>query len=885
MIQKGKKMQISDSGITVSVIIPVYNAEKYIKRAVQSVQRQSLPQKQIEIILIDDGSKDGSPAICDQLGKQHSNIRVFHQENKGVSAARNKGIDEARGKYLAYLDADDRLSKETLKNVAAFFDRHYEETDIVGYSLVECFPGGGQEFHYRDRILKETKIEKVGLVPVNLTTVNVFVKNLNEANIRFREDMQFHEDIDYALRAAAENGTFGYVKEACYYYERGTGSVTDTVGNAEYFFGPSTEMYERWMSDYRENTEVLRYAKLTIINDLAWNIRKISKIKEGQNLNIESEYVGRIIRIMAQIDEEMIWEHPALEKEEKLLLAAMNHSSKEQTAHPKFSRQPVRLEFLHIKNDCLLLEGLTQTYGTTGEGCSFLLKVNGKEVPCDTYRREKEDRYFSGRMILKGIGFKGKILLNPAVSCYEISVEQVIQGGVYPRKQLIYGKFFPLSVYTTAYYHREGWVLTHTCDMDKLIVTPENHYMKIKHEYLFLRELWKKNRIGGRKAVIVRIIYHLLKKQKRKQVWLISDRIMKAGDNGEALYRFLMKFHKKEYRLYFLLNKKSLDYEKIKQIGKVIPFYSPQHKLLHLLCDYNISSQADMYNINPFYGYHDGYKDLLADNKFVFLQHGVIKDDLSDWLEKPNRNLFGFVTSAAPEYRSVLYGAYGYNETEVWLTGLPRFDNLSNKRSNKKQITIMPTWRKYLMGQPERETAGRELKKDFYDSDFLRFYNNLLNHPRLLVKAKEADYSIVFFPHPMLQKSLSAFQKNKQVHLAGSEQSYQQIYSESSLIVTDYSSAIFDFAYMEKPIIYTQFDREEFFSGEHVYQKGYFDYEKDGFGEVEYDLESTVDRIIEYMENGCIMKEQYRERVRKFFAFHDKNNCQRVYEKLIKMSE
>ena len=80
---------------------------------------------------------------------------------------------------------------------------------------------------------------------------------------------------------------------------------------------------------------------------------------------------------------------------------------------------------------------------------------------------------------------------------------------------------------------------------------------------------------------------------------------------------------------------------------------------------------------------------------------------------------------------------------------------------------------------------------------------------------------------------------------------YRDIYAQSNLVITDYSSACFDFAYLRKPIVYCQFDREEFFAGEHVYTKGYFDYERDGFGEVEYDLESTVDRIIEYMENGC----------------------------------
>ena len=78
-------------------------------------------------------------------------------------------------------------------------------------------------------------------------------------------------------------------------------------------------------------------------------------------------------------------------------------------------------------------------------------------------------------------------------------------------------------------------------------------------------------------------------------------------------------------------------------------------------------------------------------------------------------------------------------------------------------------------------------------------------------------------------------------------------------------------------------DADDFFKGGHVYQKGYFDYERDGFGEVEYDAGSTVDRIIEYIENDCQLKPKYRERIDRFFAFNDKNNCERIVKKILEM--
>ena len=101
------------------------------------------------------------------------------------------------------------------------------------------------------------------------------------------------------------------------------------------------------------------------------------------------------------------------------------------------------------------------------------------------------------------------------------------------------------------------------------------------------------------------------------------------------------------------------------------------------------------------------------------------------------------------------------------------------------------------------------------------------------------------------------------------------------MVITDYSSAVFDAVYLYKPVIYTQFDKDSFFSGEHLFQKGYFDYERDGFGEVEYTYEATVNRIIEYMKTGCQMKPVYRERADRFFVYRDRNNCQRVYDKIV----
>jgi CDP-glycerol glycerophosphotransferase (TagB/SpsB family) len=122
----------------------------------------------------------------------------------------------------------------------------------------------------------------------------------------------------------------------------------------------------------------------------------------------------------------------------------------------------------------------------------------------------------------------------------------------------------------------------------------------------------------------------------------------------------------------------------------------------------------------------------------------------------------------------------------------------------------------------------------------------------------------------------NVFQKNYKIP------DYQTLFKESSLMVTDYSSVAMDFAYLYKPIIYTQFDKNEFFK-QHAYVKGYFDYERDGFGPVVYDYKSTIDEIIKNLESNCILETEYKTRIDHFYQYHDKNNCKRVYEEILKL--
>lgn len=117
----------------ISIIIPVYNVEKWLERAVQSLQNQTLSD--FELILIDDGSTDASGSVCDALAKEDNRIRVIHQENAGAAAARNKGIHEAKGEYLYFMDGDDWCENNMLNEMHRLAAKHQLDLTITGFYI------------------------------------------------------------------------------------------------------------------------------------------------------------------------------------------------------------------------------------------------------------------------------------------------------------------------------------------------------------------------------------------------------------------------------------------------------------------------------------------------------------------------------------------------------------------------------------------------------------------------------------------------------------------------------------------------------------------------------------------------------------------------------
>ena len=538
-----------------------------------------------------------------------------------------------------------------------------------------------------------------------------------------------------------------------------------------------------------------------------------------------------------------------------------------------------RIRVIRINNQVLHIEGAIGFFKRSKlKDVRIFLSVNGIRIdPALSYIETATASRLKN--VTVGYSFVFDVPLSKSIKLYACKLVATVDGKHNPLSRIDYHYFSELpGTFANEYYSNDGWTVQTDGQAKGWIVSKNTILSSLKNEWRFLTEISKINDVIARKALVMRPFIHFIKLFLKKPIWLISDRMDRADDNGEVFYRYLKEYKKSEVSAYFLLLPSSKDYCRLKSLGGIVTPYSWKHKILSLMAEWSISSQTDYVYRDPFRDYGAYYRDMLRKTRFVFLQHGVIMTDLTRWLDKDIQEFDGFVTSTEKEYREVLTRPYHYTQKQVWLTGLPRFDRLCDKK--EKVISIMPTWRKYLFTKQDTGTGIWGVIGGFANTEYVSFYRNLMNNEHLRKAAKKYGYRLQFVPHPTCRVHIDDFEIPEDVITVSSEQSYSEIYERSSLLVTDYSSSIIDFVYLRKPVVYCQFDFDVFFSGEHISDKGSFDYETDGYGEVTHTLEELINVVISYMENGCTLHEPYSTRIDLAFADRTPTHCEKLYQNI-----
>ena len=806
-----------------TVVAAVYNVEKYLDDFFSSLTKQRLNfKKHIQIILVDDGSVDKSAEIIQKWQQKFpQNIRYFYKENGGQASARNLGLQYVETDWVTFIDPDDFVSPDYFYKTDTFLSKN-ANISIVGCPLV---------FYFEDKdMVKDTHPLKYrfakGDVVLPLSNLKDHLQ-LSASTAFFKIDniRNAHISFDEAMKPSFEDAKF----------------VTDYILNTD--LSTNAAFLSKISYFYRKRSDGSSTLDRAWQNPLLFSrviekgcieILKTAKKKFG---NIP-EHIQRIVLY------HIIWYFGRIVNKP----AALSHLNEEQKKHFIALLHEM---FSYIDEKTILRFNLAGTW--------FFQKVALLGLFKNTAPK-------SQIAYIEDFDLKKKQILVKYFSNFPIIEQWMINGKeIFPKyqKEVVYD--FLGSLYTKEY---RTWLPCH--DMGDL--------------ELFLAGKKAKLTFSGKQfdKLPIETVFTSFKQKStiKSNAWILMDRDNQADDNAEHLYRYISENHPKQ-DIYFALKKTSSDWKRLEQDGfNLLEFGSSAFESKLKDCAKIISSHVDGYITHYF-------KDnSLLDKDYVFLQHGITKDDLSGWLN--TKKIACFVTATNPEYHSIVDNttAYKFGKKEVKLTGFPRYDRLLiNNNTESKQILIMPTWRSSIVGTYISGTE-RTRNPDFMKTNYARHWHGFMNHA-ILKELNDQGYQIVFAPHPSIQEYMDEFTVPDFIKIYSySEGNIQSVFQNTSILITDYSSVAFDVAYLNKAILYYQFDYDEVFSsGNHTYQKGYFDYNRDGFGAVAYNETELLAVLKDLVDNQAKVPDLYQTRIDKTFQFRDSNNCERVYQAILDLDK
>lgn len=260
--------------IALSFVIPIYNVERYLRECIESiaVQVEKLEVNDlIEVILVNDGSTDSSGNICNDYARQKDYIKVIHEENKGLAMARNIGLEIATGRYIAFVDSDDRIDRHCLGKIIQWIEN--TDAEICFMKTVKFFPNGkvekfGEKIERKD-VINKTQEDVVKYIstrpkfPGSACCKLYSHKFLVDNNLFFPKDKRVSEDLGFAYACLTKAKKFDVLEFPYYEYrQQRAGSITNTF-NAKSFWDLSlfvTESSRISVSDNKPNDLIHKYA-------------------------------------------------------------------------------------------------------------------------------------------------------------------------------------------------------------------------------------------------------------------------------------------------------------------------------------------------------------------------------------------------------------------------------------------------------------------------------------------------------------------------------------------------------------------------------------------------------------------------------------------------
>ncbi|EAI3095294.1 glycosyltransferase, partial [Campylobacter lari] len=798
-----------------TIISSVYNVEKYLDDYFNSIINQRIDfKKNIFMILVDDGSTDNSANIIRKYQKKYpKNIVYLYKENGGLSSARNLGL-----KYMK--ENNYKTPWVTFTDPDDFLDRNY--------------------FYEVDKFLSTHQDDDICMIGCNLIFYYEKQKQYKDEhplNFKFKKKYLIKEvyNLNDFIQLGVQSAFFSVKKilTSGLYFDEKLRQFNEDLKFTNQFFIRHENEKVAYISGakyfYRK-----RSSGNSIIDQASKNINLYLQASKLGTLDLLIDAKLNLNRIPLYVQYSVLY-HFAWQ-----IRSIVNNSEKLYFMNEQEKREYLDLldkNFSYIDSATILNCSYKGFYNFEKKGilnCFKNEKLDVSEVYIEDYDPYKEQiliTYYTGDD--KDIE---SIRIDNEVICADY--EKIVKYDFLDR---------------VFCYQKRLWAHVSKDAKDKLEVFINNKQIMVsKYGEYFLD--------------IKNIRKEFQKRLPKSNIWLLMDRDYEANDNAEHLYRYIMQNHP-EQKIVFALKRDSADWSRLKKEGfNLIEFGSCKFERIIKKVSKVISSHCDAYLM----------RYITPRQQFIFLQHGVTQNDVSKWLNNNKINLFFVATQM--EFDSIVknYTRYKFGQKEVILTGFARHDALlRNKQSDIKQIIIMPTWRVSAINNVFNSNE-RNMKEKFKQSEYFQKWNSLLNNNNLKKLCEQYSYTVVFKPHPNIMPYLKDFNLPFYIKIANRDESLQMLFCNSSLMITDYSSVAFEMAYLKKPVIYYQFDKDVFFIS-HTLQKGYFDYQKDGFGPVVQDEDSLLIKLESLFRNNCKVFNNYKSNIESTFTFKDGKCCQRIY--------
>ena len=873
---------MSEKGIRVSVIIPVYNVEKYIRKCLDSIVDQMISKEELQVILINDGSTDNSADICAEYCEKYDYFELYNIENGGQARARNIGLDIAKGKYIAYLDSDDTLSRDTLESVTHFFDQHYDEVDLVTYKIIPIANGIRKKTHYRYDIMRKTGVYDLTLPEnyyISQTNMNIVVKNKGDENILFDTTPNYrHEDQLYCTEVLRDKMKIGYVDDAEYLYEQNPQSTVSK------FF--STITFDLTLSKWKElfdsyGDSLPPYVQALYVNDIQWKLR--TDIFHPYHLE-GKEYdnaLAEIRLLLNKVDDGVILNHPVCNEMSKYyfidfkyngdLKVSFDDSIKLMHGDDVISESPtINLKITKFRFFGNMLEICGHLYSFAFKYCEkpqLILRKNGTTSECpELYEssfsydcaKVKNNQAWGFRCL---IDTTEKVSLSFKVEIGSKNYSVEIETGEW----VVLNKSIGRTEYVTG---------NKKCSMTNNRFVVENVDDKAERKYRF-KVLLKMLRVNL-KVFLVRLLCFIL--PEKEEIWLYHDCNTVGTDN--AYLQFQHDFDKKDgvKRLYVVNG--SIEKAKAmftpEQQKNLIVFRSWKHKILYLKASKVITAFIEKVNYLPYFDDVYKYYIDLFKGDVIYLQHGVLHAHLPWKYSYERLDIKSEVISTNYEVENFTEN-YCFPDSALIKSKMPRYDFIDcDVTPSDNRILLAPSWRKYLI-KLRGDGTWVPTREKFLESEFYIETQKFLESKELCDLLEKNDWYLDFKLHPIFAVYNDCFKVDSpRIRIPAKTEP-----SDYKIVITDYSSFVFDFVYLKRAVVYFMPDYAQFKAGFNDYKELDIPLEE-GFGELTKTADELVLALGKIIKNDGKALPPFAEKTDGFFLNQDKNSRSTIYEHLKK---